>query len=490
MAPTGVTWGKWRGFSYQYSPTKFKSDTNFKSDGYRKRKRLADRRTGEDFVEYYKRQKGINSLPPTPTSSSKKNMNVDRVPSAQRNRGGRRNPSAAARTAFKKVIRGIRLNNRKKRYRLSPLQARHAYAGNTGATHSTSSGKFAKGATKVVRTAKSKKWRILKSGIIHTQETGALFQSDYCRYVGHATWVPSSILLYTCASIIKQLYYKVGRNPTSIDTTFVDSTLDTVTFTYRLNDDAATGLTTVSLGTVAASPTILSMGTTLMNALQAIVWNKSTRLVSMFYKPTAATASMNYYEMELETARVMLELKNTLKLQNRSVTSGGEADDVDNVPVYGKFYEGSGSGCYKKGGTFGVFPFSADDFYGVMARDGVTTDTKEPLIPETLQYTKKTGKAKLEPGEIKTSTLESSHNMYLRDLLEKLLVGTSASVSDHSRMGKFRLFAFEKMLEIYPTTIIPLKIAMEHNQKMQVGFKEGWQKPILCQTFNSAAYPY
>jgi len=403
-----------------------------------------------------------------------------------------RKSSASARNKWNKALDALRKNPRfgknvKKRVAVKATAARLSTKGKGGAKASTSSGFFGTG-SKV--TKKSKTFKVLSTGISHTSETGKLVTSDHCRYIGHATWCSGSIMLYTCIAVIKQIFVKAGRNITSIDSTISDATTDNISFIYRLDDDPGSAESTVVVGNVASYPTLRLMGAELMIALNTIAWTTSTRVIELRYNALSGTHVYDSVIYQMETAKVTLDIKSTLKIQNRSSNTDNEADDVDNVPLYGKQYGGNGNGVLKKGGTFGNQPFLADDTYGVMTRDGNTTDTREPMIPETFTYCKTSAKAKLEPGEIKTSTLTYNKVHMFNPLITELQIGVASAVSDRTGRGTFRLFAFEKMLEVYPTTIIPIEVAFECNQNLKVGFTPGYKRAQLCQTFTQAAYPY
>jgi len=181
-----------------------------------------------------------------------------------------------------------------------------------------------------------------------------------------------------------------------------------------------------------------------------------------------------YKKFDLQRAKFGWHAKSTMKIQNRTINSSGndENDDVDNVPIYGKVYEGKGNGFKSR------TPTGAED--GVIANDAnvpylyqVNSNTSlfaEPPKPSQLFGVQRSGKAHLDPGEIKTSHLyhkvEFTVNRLWRMLRRVIVPGPVQELSKEMYQGVYRCFCFEKMIKTSADSAVNvMKVAYEIDQK-------------------------
>lgn len=184
---------------------------------------------------------------------------------------------------------------------------------------------------------------------------------------------------------------------------------------------------------------------------------------------------------DLTKARISLYSKSSLKIQNRTISSSGndQADDVDNVPLHGKSYNG-------KGNYLGYFKLDSESepYYAPMKyltidttdvateRSGIMTGKFnsvhplcEPPVKSVLRNVSGVGVVHLEPGEIKTDVLFFNSTMLLNSLLSKIYV---SDVADrlHS-FGQYRVLLFEKMIQaVGTTTTNGISLAYEVDSKV------------------------
>lgn len=174
---------------------------------------------------------------------------------------------------------------------------------------------------------------------------------------------------------------------------------------------------------------------------------------------TLGTARLIQSEIDLTGVTVTLDCHSQLKMQNRTVNSASnnEADDVDNVPLDGKFYDFSSNGTQYK------------DYNEPTAAGGaiVTTHPNYGILPTTLPVEtgslmfkdvplksqfigcKKNGNWKIQPASIKTSDIRSHMRMSLQKFISTALTKVTAGTSTGFQqfwLGKTRIFAFEKMI--------------------------------------------
>jgi len=362
-----------------------------------------------------------------------------------------------------------------------------AYVRNFGASNSKSGG-FFKTRRKIKR--KSRVANMFQNGCFVTKETGGLLTSDYSRYIGHASFGPIELVRdMTFLALVKHVLFKSGFVCKDMDDalTAVPGTgvasADIFTMHYKLSHSSIAYLTH-SIGVTTKS--LKDMGDEWAAWYQSVATTDLV-LVSFTYKPDNAANAMSRQVVHLDNAKVNFDIKSTLKLQNRSVNSTGNdsTDDVDNVPLYGKSYMGKGTGTTvvgEHGFDTDLYPFIADRQFGIINHDGIYTRDAEPLAPETVLKATRTGKAKLDPGEIKTDVLSYKGGFNLNTFLTKTIFYTGPySEYPLKTIGNFKFFGLEKMLEVYPyvgedppeLNIVPFIIAFERNFRIGCAFTPG-----------------
>jgi len=244
--------------------------------------------------------------------------------------------------------------------------------------------------------------------------------------------------------------------------------------TYRLKPESA--WVTHSYG-VPAPPATVSLETVANNFFlhfEALDDAEDLELhqIAFINRDTVVT-TFHFYSsgmIDLANASFVIFSKSTLKVQNRTVGStGGDEESVDNVPLYGKaFYgKGSGTGAITNDQVPGVAAsaFFCQAINGTLAK--VPTEKWYQEIPQPSHFMNvlSTGKVHLDPGHIKTSTLDGKVSVPFSKLF-KLLFRTDSASNTHAKayLGRFRMIMLEKML----TTVVSvasnsIKCAYEHN---------------------------
>lgn len=339
-----------------------------------------------------------------------------------------------------------------------------------GASTSKSSGFFktSKRSLKKYRTASL----ISKKGVLLRIEAGNVITPKRCGYVGHATMPHNSVNLHLWRAIIKALAIKSNIQIDDFDADVpgtlvgIDITL-VVRFNYDVNNTTDVTYTIPGGGTWEGIANYF--------ASQTYTQNEEFQFIKIGW-----TLGVIPSELHLVEAKIMVDVKSSLKIQNRSKNSEGaiEADDVDNVPLYGKTYEAWSAGLRYDIEVTGLGKrFVANATNGLLDITVDTNDTTidpngllaEPPIPSYFVGIKKCGKVHLDPGYIKTSVLSERFTMSLDQFLIKLYGATGGSVKVRGELGKVRVFALEKMLEVNTgplQTITAMNIAYEHDLKI------------------------
>lgn len=327
--------------------------------------------------------------------------------------------------------------------------------------------------------------------------------------IGHMTMPYETVLKMACRAIVKQLMISAGDGElANFDAPIPQiSDQDIVELKYYFNPDSADIQThNFPLVLDGAILTYDGLAQVIANWISA---NATSEWVFKYlsYVPIAVVtptfvltgSRRNYTTLNLSGCSLSFYSKSTLKIQNRTVnTATGDEESVDNVPIYGRSYEGGGSGTGaitrdKKGTVSAARDFVGDDKYGAIAK--VPSEKWYQEVPRADQFLKVKSDAKvhLDPGQVKTSRLISRLNVTFDRLITELLKYNYATVGRSHGMhafGHFRFMMFEKMLNsVAGTTVNSMKIAYETNLFISctAKIKRNYQTAQLNDVYNLAA---
>lgn len=296
-----------------------------------------------------------------------------------------------------------------------------------------------------------------------------------CQWVGHAT--------ATYANLLNDLSYALTKwVALKLNTTVTD-------FAQECKNDGdgydiiGQGVPRNNLGVVDAFNQTIVVGTTtwatLANGIRTQLFTYLETypygvLTNLLIRRRNAPKEIENYDMR--RARLTFKCKSSLKIQNRTINSAGntEADEVDNVPLYGKSYEGNGNYIkYIPSGQFSA-PFYSiiGTTSGTVVNTGFMQETfdksqsmSEPPKASQLFNVSKNGKCHLDPAELKTSVIFHTITISLNTFFNKFRI--QGTMVPETKLGNYRLFAFEKMLKTGPeaTAATQMKIAYEVDEK-------------------------
>lgn len=154
---------------------------------------------------------------------------------------------------------------------------------------------------------------------------------------------------------------------------------------------------------------------------------------------------------DLSRAKFYYYAKSALKVQNRTITSTNDDEAVDNVPLYGKTYEGSGNYFQHLHTTFATAKSVAKA--GCKA-EGFQNPAAfcEPQNKKQLKHVKKVGKAHLDPGNIRTSVLQYAQRFNLGALAKAIAIYAISDAGHVVNIGNYRFVHLEKMIQSESTT--------------------------------------
>lgn len=176
--------------------------------------------------------------------------------------------------------------------------------------------------------------------------------------------------------------------------------------------------------------------------------------------------------LQLTQCKFKYDCLSHLKIQNRTINTAGnnEADDIDNVPIDGRFFDYKSNGTtfndYTTAGGSSVLTTNADTGVLPISAPTTTGTTMYKEIPNYKQFSgcKQAGNCHLDPGEIKTSVLKDSFTLSFSQMM-KILFEKPTAVNLHSQylVGKSRAFAFEKMINaVAMSGVNQFVLAVEH----------------------------
>jgi hypothetical protein len=299
-----------------------------------------------------------------------------------------------------------------------------------------------------------------QSGVSNTNEVGGSVADPQLVGVGHITHPRQQVFVAMWKIVIKQLLARGGILLES-ETESISTTAETFDIVLKYRDSQ--NLIPVNINSSFNGGATIGSITTFF-ASQTRVWNTEANSISNqreFYyieivpttpSPSYLAGQTRYVRsgmIRLEEYMVTVFGKSSLKIQNRTVLAAGdiESTDVDNQPLNGKTYEGTGSGMAWKRQIVASTMY-ADAVNGQILVTQANNGVFEP--PPAWEYAKckMTGKIRLNPGNLKTSVLTDTMKSNFSRLHNKLNPAANGATSNLIYpFGKYRVMLMEKMLQ-------------------------------------------
>jgi len=319
-----------------------------------------------------------------------------------------------------------------------------------------------------------RRYRKAFNGVQYCIERVANVTDDRCVYLEHSTAPMNTLAKYVIYALLKKLLNAAGIQFTAWEEIRAGrvQTGDTFALSYRKNMvDAPVSIGyTVVAGDVTYGAIADGFWLVVYNNLincGALVGMQSNALLQL--ASYVGVDGRHHAELNMRTCTISILTKSTLKMQNRSVNviTDDQSDDVNNVPLYGKSYQGRGNGLVPRDTSSRVVP--CDSVYGwTMFGAGPENQLAEPPQAYHFQYCKKSAKVHIGPGRIKTSVLTDKLNMSMDRFLRHVYALYTSSVADtnqYSTAGKIRLFALERPIAKQDGEAIGINVSAEHDFK-------------------------
>lgn len=352
--------------------------------------------------------------------------------------------------------------------------------GGRGGTRGPTSSGFLYRGKKGSKKPYKKRYNASRKGVLATFETGGVIEDANCVYVGHCTCPPNRLRYMMLHAILKAVMAPLGNYPESVTSPFpLIVAGDIFQIAYKVNSEPTTSVTFFAFTFGSTADTPETVVASIMLAALFIALTNQVEFIRAEYIPHTTNTRMKYYRLLLSNAKLVISSKSAFKIQNRSITniSDDDANDVDNVPLFGKSYSGSGNGTQNQKDQAGFRPFIAHNLYGVISRAAGTSDAvKEPPNPYTFMNVKGTSKVHLDPGQLKTSVLTYSATIPFYRLLPAMFGDVTDPTYKKTNVGKFSLFALERMIHA-TSEELQLYCAYEHNLELSCYLIGGYPPP-------------
>lgn len=358
------------------------------------------------------------------------------------------------------------------------------------------------GRLKTKRLSKSKyrkRRQAVVSGVTRVVETGGTSNSganNEVVYVGHAA--PIWQLKYTMWwAVLRKLLVKAGGTVSMFNRTATISAAVSAGPTGLLDGDRFRLIWKANASAAPTTSDVVINNTTgatvelVVTQFVDLITSEDFELIELQFIPANVTESkLHRAIIRLNTLSLSVFMKLDLKIQNRTVNvaTDDQADDVNNVPIYGKTYEGYGLGAvYNAVDSTNNIQFCANPTTGAIVNTPTLSELQEPLEYQKFEKVTKIGKIHLDPGQIKTSVLTKKFTASFQYLLHELnpalangFNGSGQRNNINGRFSSYRMFAVEKMIDsstTSPETRTAVTIAWEHNMKIMMTVKENNSQP-------------
>lgn len=319
--------------------------------------------------------------------------------------------------------------------------------------------------------------RFTKKGFVTTVEIGTVLTGlvpGNAVYFGHASHGNTGLMIRTFSrQMVVRLFEKAGVEIVDLETETPGPGNFIVEYSYLLTDplEININMSGLSYNQIASAITnAINTAWQSVDGQRNFVINEA-RVIS--------TTNETIAKQDYRNAYIEIMVKSDLKVQNRTVATGTDEDansteNVANQPLYGKFYTGRGNGLQCRVETNAQIGKSliVSTATGVLSYAPAASQywLKEPPLPILFSPLPKYHRALLDPGAVKTNTIINSYKIKLSDWFDQLkwvFQSGFKDVQQQSRMGKFAIFAMEKMICVSATDSVPV-IGIELNQRCGV----------------------
>jgi len=324
--------------------------------------------------------------------------------------------------------------------------------------------------------AKKANKKLYRSGIASTEEVGKEYGvTAQSMWVGHNAGSFLQVWKNFWRCIVKEVMYRQGFCPKDMDEKVDNISVgDLFTCVYQTNDGVLATPIQYPLTATTDTPEIIAQ---YFYSTAAALALPNVTLMYFSFVPSVNTVGQATdrapVRIDLSQAYVNLYLKSSMKIQNRTIEdSTDNLESLDQCPIYGKSYSGVGNGVEQPTRLFTATSLQliADQNLGIIEGSASDLGLQEPISKVYFNHVKNEGKIKLEPSQIKTSVLVYQRTFSVNRLRKIIADGINGSKL-RSSFGKFRFFAFERMIQIGNPAAGNITVGYETNNHCAVSLK-------------------
>jgi hypothetical protein len=243
---------------------------------------------------------------------------------------------------------------------------------------------------------------------------------------------------------------------------------DILQFVYKALPSTAPVATntniTVAAGHLTFWDVVSQFASNLITNMKAGLIGDGILLTEFQYIPTGG----KLIKVDLLDSKVNFYIKSSLKMQNRSVAALGDDEiDVNNVPIYGKMYNGVGNGAHQRTVDSVNFINGPNLSTSCLVDGSSFTNFSEPPDASEFTHVKRFGKVYINPGHVKYSNLKFRSTILINNLFMRLLdYYLSNATQQWFSIGGFNMFALERVIGK-----LPLEYSPAINVTFEIDFK-------------------
>jgi len=338
------------------------------------------------------------------------------------------------------------------------------------------------------------KWRARRRGrrarkIVKRNVKGVSYQTEYvgsltgdkCLFLGHSTALPEELLLTLVMGCMKNVMIEAGITinswPELRNGYIVNG--DIFQFVYKPTPFAVHTAANTTYAVIPADLSYYDIALKLALAIQ-------TSFIANLLPDALILTEFQYVAVggrvikcSLQDCLVNYFVKSSLKIQNRSVVTAGDDEiDVNNVPVYGKLYHGTGNGMIQRTVDQISFICGPRTATNIAVNGSAVANYSEPPDASEFTHVNSFNKAYFNPGNIKTSVLKFKTSINVTKLFIKLMhYFLDNASSEWFDLGKFNCYGLERVIAKLPGEPSPaMTLVYEVDNKFYATVKPGQQK--------------
>jgi len=342
-----------------------------------------------------------------------------------------------------------------------------------------------------------------EKGFLNTIEVSGTVTDPDCVYLLHVAADPYLIIGHAVEALVRKLFAKGGAVVNSVtEEVGISSPIDsaawviklvscqrgnptpivweTKTFTTTNNQsirDIATPMLTHFMQYSTGYTTVPGTGNN-ANTFEPMF----LQLYSVDYAVSGNTDRI-IANIDLRNESIVYYSKSTMKIQNRSKAADGgvDATNVNNNPLVGRSYTFSGTPNPRQMGAYPLGRIPITRGVGLVRASDLVVTTggpayKEPPKSSAFTNCKSTSKVRLDPGDVKTSTVSVTGEKNFMKWLKAIRlsygpqgIGADGNYYSTYSIFKSQMFAFEDLINVNLTELI--SCAYEVNRESGIFFK-------------------